>query len=49
MKHSGEATLKVVRFSSLNINVDNFEETVKFYEGVVGATVNVRPVPMFRD
>ncbi len=34
--------MKVTGFSGLNVNAENFTATVKFYEDVLGATVNVR-------
>ncbi len=34
--------MKVTRFSGLNVNAADFDTTVKFYEDVLGATVNVR-------
>jgi predicted enzyme related to lactoylglutathione lyase len=34
--------MKISRFSSLNVNAEDFDATVKFYEDVLGATVDVR-------
>ena len=34
--------MNVTRFSSLNINASDFDATVKFYEDVLGARVNVK-------
>ena len=34
--------MNITRFSSLNINATEYDVTVKFYEDVLGAEVNVR-------